>query len=492
MARSDEEEKEANDSSEEEQNISDDDEEKVSFDAKIDEKKMSQELKNASEGWDISDDEEQEEKSERSIEVTCDENKSESKSVDISDNVEKLVNEIEDLVDDDEAKDLASEFNCDECGTSFTEKEDMSIHIGEVHMEEELLTWLAVFFPVGSIECSVCQEATESEYEKKEHTIIKHPWPLLMTALGDKETAAAKNEKIGNANGGQCHKSEANILERGNKEEENKSKLDAQTTIHEGNDNSIKLSNRTLKWHTGIIYSCNYCKYEHTTNMTRHLNAVHKMKMGFGEFSKHVTFEAKKYECKICHRKLSHSWKNIRSHIIKKHNLSLDQYEAKYELSNAENSSKWSNIEEDDITKVQTPSSELKMDESEGSKLVDNSTYSHNVQISRLSSAKDPIDTQMKKSDEPNNGLVDKRKVDIVEKKTSNEFNINGLIDTIKVDQIENVQLNTRKRKISQGDLQEPKKSSLMHEIDEMELFMERLRSKMVETQRHKTGPGRN
>ena len=98
----------------------------------------------------------------------------------------------------------------------------------------------------------------------------------------------------------------------------------------------------------------------------------------------------------------------------------------------------------------------------------------------------------MKKSDEPNNGLVDKGKVDIVEKKTSNEFNINGLIDTIKVDQIENAQLNTRKRKISQGDLQEPKKSSLMHEIDEMELFMERLRSKMAETQRHKTGPGRS
>ena len=97
----------------------------------------------------------------------------------------------------------------------------------------------------------------------------------------------------------------------------------------------------------------------------------------------------------------------------------------------------------------------------------------------------------MKKSDKPNNGLVDERKVDIVEKKTS-EFNINGLIDTIKVDQIEKVQLNTRKRKISQGDLQEPKKSSLMHEIDEMELFMERLRSKMVETQRHKTGPGRS
>ena len=122
---------------------------------------------------------------------------------------------------------------------------------------------------------------------------------------------------------------------------------------------------------------------------------------------------------------------------------------------------------------------------------MDNSKYSHIVQISKLSSTKD-IDNQMKTSDESNNGLVNKRKVDIIEKKTSDDFNINGLIDTIKVDQIENVQLNTRKRKISQGDLQEPKKSSLMHEIDEMELFMERLRSKMVETQRHKTGPGRS
>ena len=91
--------------------------------------------------------------------------------------------------------------------------------------------------------------------------------------------------------------------------------------------------------------------------MKNHLNAVHKMKMGHGEFSKHVTFEAKKYECKICHRKLSHSWDNIRLHIIKKHNLSLDQYEAKYELSNAENSSKGSNIEEEDITKVFEPKS---------------------------------------------------------------------------------------------------------------------------------------
>ena len=184
---------------------------------------------------------------------------------------------------------------------------------------------------------------------------------------------------------------------------------------------------------------------------------------------------------------MDHSRHNIKSHIHKQHNLSLDQYEAKYELSN-----KGPEIEEEETSKVQTSSSGSKIDENKGTKLVDNSTYSHIAQISRLSSGKDPIDNKMKTSDEPNNGLVDERKVDIVEKKKS-ELDINGLADSKKVE-TGNIQLNTRKRKIShsQDDHQKPKKSSLMHEIDEMELFMERLRSKMVKTQIHKTGPGQN
>lgn len=67
----------------------------------------------------------------------------------VSDNMEDLMCQIEGLLGDGkvgEEEIVQPSFKCCECDTLFTEKDDLSIHIGGVHMEEELLTLLSMVF----------------------------------------------------------------------------------------------------------------------------------------------------------------------------------------------------------------------------------------------------------------------------------------------------------------------------------------------------------
>ena len=81
------------------------------------------------------------------------------------------------------------------CPTCFTEflTDELSIHIGELHMEKELADQLIEIFP-DSLEGSICDKCgevfDESEYEKKEHILLKHPWVGLTELISKSKNSA--------------------------------------------------------------------------------------------------------------------------------------------------------------------------------------------------------------------------------------------------------------------------------------------------------------
>ena len=68
---------------------------------------------------------------------------------------------------------------CEICGHTFRNSDEAGIHIGVVHLEDELLWKLIKFFPAGNLNCNACGEECGSEFEKKEHILLKHPWSTL-------------------------------------------------------------------------------------------------------------------------------------------------------------------------------------------------------------------------------------------------------------------------------------------------------------------------
>ena len=86
--------------------------------------------------------------------------------------------------------------NCFLCGTTFEDKDELKIHIGAVHMEEQLLTEFFITFTAGgalSAICVRCGEECRSDYEKKEHILLSHPWPFLRAEV--EETLATFGEE---------------------------------------------------------------------------------------------------------------------------------------------------------------------------------------------------------------------------------------------------------------------------------------------------------
>ena len=83
------------------------------------------------------------------------------------------------------------------CPTCFTEflTDELSIHIGEIHMEKDLADQLIEIFP-DSLEGSICDKCgevfdeSEYEYEKKEHILLKHPWVGLTELISKSNNSA--------------------------------------------------------------------------------------------------------------------------------------------------------------------------------------------------------------------------------------------------------------------------------------------------------------
>ena len=64
-------------------------------------------------------------------------------------------------------------------------KDELSIHIGEIHSEPELMAEFRRTFPSCSDKCLDCGVKVGGEYVQKEHILLKHPWPVLKATVDE-------------------------------------------------------------------------------------------------------------------------------------------------------------------------------------------------------------------------------------------------------------------------------------------------------------------
>lgn len=216
---------------------------------------------------------------------------------------------------------------CEVCGTAFEKSEEVRIHIGEVHMDEDLLCELFKVFPGNATKCKECGDECGSEYEKKEHILLQHPWPLLKAMAGTKESQNSEKET------NSCHKEDA--IKKDKKEEDGLEKVenkDIDTKKEEETKQSKALEMNEEKWFQySSNYSCNYCdkKFSEPVESKKHLEKAHNIKKNHSE---HIAHAGKKYSCKICLSRVDHNLKAIKQHLKRVHNnLDVNAYEAQYE-----------------------------------------------------------------------------------------------------------------------------------------------------------------
>ena len=225
--------------------------------------------------------------------------------------------------------DDGSTFNCAGCGTYFEERSSLRVHIGEVHMgEEELEVQLSEAFPGGTFTCALCQEMCGSDYQMKEHVMLNHPWTAL-------EELVEKSEKEGN-NQIEFENNIEDAAEYESRPEKYKETVAAEKTSEKEESKERKRKScNDLQWASGTTYSCNYCEniYYRIPLARSHILKIHRTKIERGEYPNHMSFESKKYSCKICHQQIEHNPDNIRAHTLNRHRMKIHKYGASYETN---------------------------------------------------------------------------------------------------------------------------------------------------------------
>jgi len=86
---------------------------------------------------------------------------------------------------------------CDHnCGpVNENSKDELLIHVGEIHGEPELLAEFKRAFVTGSNSCGYCGVDLCGEYVQQEHILLKHPWPMLKGTVEEVFEAALHVEK---------------------------------------------------------------------------------------------------------------------------------------------------------------------------------------------------------------------------------------------------------------------------------------------------------
>ena len=83
-------------------------------------------------------------------------------------------------------------FKCTFCGTTSMGREEMRIHIGNVHLEKELMIAVVQLFPNEIVNCKACGQECGSGYERREHLMVNHPWSGLEVKVLSSEKGAGE------------------------------------------------------------------------------------------------------------------------------------------------------------------------------------------------------------------------------------------------------------------------------------------------------------
>ena len=185
-------------------------------------------------------------------------------------------------------------FQCILCGYLVLASEDLNMHIGEVHLEQQLGFQVSNLFPSDCRnKCVECGEIISTEYVKKEHIVVKHPWDqLLQMATTGKahsgEELEGKRRKVESQNPDLSTKRKLN-----EQADEKVEKLLAASTASTGRAECgqcgytkkgiFGLRRHIAKHVDGLQYYCLHCdKIYHTKNT-----------LGFHMFDKHRDVSSK-------------------------------------------------------------------------------------------------------------------------------------------------------------------------------------------------------
>ena len=211
---------------------------------------------------------------------------------------------------------------CSLCDFMFLSKEELRIHIGEVHLDKELEAQLVKIFPAGCEDkCDQCGQIVETEYVKKEHILVEHPWTALVEQASHKK------------------KSDETLLEDYNEDEvffEDESSDEEEMTEKVNIEKKSESGTGRKKWYDGTVYKCNHCNRGHASRggVKGHVKKKHGFLPG-DDLSNQFTKCGSPYTCKICGRSVDWTCGAINQHMNYNHRISLakygDEYETKYD-----------------------------------------------------------------------------------------------------------------------------------------------------------------
>merc|ERR1719222_479312 len=202
----------------------------------------------------------------------------------------------------------------------FLSKDDLRIHIGEVHLDKELEVQLMKIFPTGAKDkCGQCGQTVETEYVKKEHILVEHPWKTLIELVSNKN----KKKNVEAAQLEDYNEKEGFYEDEASDEEE---------MAEKANVKKSESGTERKRWYAGTEYKCNHCDRMHTSRegVKGHLKKMH----GFlprDDLSSQFTSTSSLYTCKICGQSFKREYVNINNHMRLNHKISLAKYGNEYE-----------------------------------------------------------------------------------------------------------------------------------------------------------------
>ena len=203
------------------------------------------------------------------------------------------------------------------CDCLFLSKEELRIHIGEVHLDKQLEAQMLKIFPTGCEDkCGVCGQTVETEYVKKEHILVEHPWTTLIEQVANKKDAQATQLEDYNED-------EVVFEDESSDEEDTNEKVNIKT----------ESGTQRTKWYAGTMYKCNHCKRMYTAreSVRGHVKKMHGFLTGDDLANQFTKSCGSPYTCKICEKSVDWNYDAINQHINWNHKISLAKYGDKYE-----------------------------------------------------------------------------------------------------------------------------------------------------------------
>ena len=197
---------------------------------------------------------------------------------------------------------------CEKCGKTYWSFDSMRLHLHKVHCYPKPYNVESLLVKITHINCTVCGAQIMRERGKlRKHMHKKHGLTLKQYE----------------------HKHHPKIARNETWSEELGNVLNSRES-HKSNSASEKVGVSTEAWYNGCVVKCDTCgnRYWSFTAMRTHLHKVHSYSKPINVAS--LVIKLTHINCIICGAQLKREKGNLRTHMKKKHGLTLKQYEHKH------------------------------------------------------------------------------------------------------------------------------------------------------------------